>query len=169
MNSLTERDRLGRVVGQKFEKNNRYVKEKSYLWASNDRLLQIITDGKIKRFDYDGWGNLSKTIFEDGSTEHRNPDWSGNLFERLDRKDRKYERGGQLLKTENWEYKYDKEGKTFKLDKHRTPVYKKAYLKDSDNVIFSHNHFPDDHIHKTNPHINILTSEGKKVSIIITK
>jgi hypothetical protein len=35
--------------------------------------------------------------------EHRNPDRSGNLFERLDRKDRKYERGGQLLKTENWE------------------------------------------------------------------
>jgi YD repeat-containing protein len=54
-------------VGQKFEKNNRYIKEKSYLWASNDRLLQIIIGGKVKRFDYDGWGNLSKTIFEDGN------------------------------------------------------------------------------------------------------
>jgi YD repeat-containing protein len=84
MNSRTDRDSQGRVVGQRFEKNNRYVKEKSYLWVSNDRLLQIRIDGKIKRFDYDGWGNLSKTIFEDGSVEHRNPDRSGNLFERLD-------------------------------------------------------------------------------------
>jgi RHS repeat-associated protein len=51
--------------------------------------------------------------------EHRNPDRSGNLFERLDRKDRKYKRGGQLLKTENWEYKYDKEGNLIrKKDKH---------------------------------------------------
>jgi YD repeat-containing protein len=62
---------------------------------------------------------LSKTVFEDGKTEHRNPDKTGNLFERLDRKDRKYERGGQLLKTENWEYKYDKEGNLIrKKDKH---------------------------------------------------
>jgi hypothetical protein len=35
-------------------------------------------------------GNLSKTVFEDGKTEHRNPDKTGNLFERLDRLDRKY-------------------------------------------------------------------------------
>jgi YD repeat-containing protein len=76
-----------------------------YLWASNDGLLQIITDGKIKRFDYDGWGNLSKMIFEDGNVERRNPDRSGSLFERLDCRDRKYERGEQLVKTENWEYK----------------------------------------------------------------
>jgi hypothetical protein len=60
------------------EKNNRYVKEKSYLWTSNYRLLQIITDGKVKRFDYGGWGNLSKTIFEDGSVVYRNHDSSSS-------------------------------------------------------------------------------------------
>jgi RHS repeat-associated protein len=72
-----------------------------------------------KAFRLRRWGNLSKTIFEDGSAELRNPDRSGNLFERLDCKDRKYERDGQLLKTENWEYKYDKEGNLIrKKDKH---------------------------------------------------
>jgi RHS repeat-associated protein len=54
-----------------------------------------------------------------GKTEHRNPDKTGNLFERLDRLDRKYESGGRLVKTENWEYKYDKEGNLIrKKDKH---------------------------------------------------
>ncbi len=90
-----------------------------YLWGSNDRLLSIVTDGNVKRFDYDGWGNLSKTFFENGQVEYRHPDKAGNLFERLDRLDRKYGAGGQLLKTENWEYKYDREGNLIrKKDKH---------------------------------------------------
>jgi YD repeat-containing protein len=117
--SRTERDTLGRVTGQKIEKNNRYLSEKSYLWGTNDKLLSVITNGKIKDFGYDNWGNLSKTIFEDGKTEYRNPDKTGNLFERLDRMDRKYTAGGRLVKTENWEYKYDKEGNLIrKKDKH---------------------------------------------------
>jgi RHS repeat-associated protein len=84
--------------------------EKSYLWGVNDKLLSVVTDGKVKSFEYDGWGNLSKAFFEDGSVEYRNPDKSGNLFETLDRQDRKYAKGGQLLKAGDWEYKYDKEG-----------------------------------------------------------
>jgi len=90
-----------------------------YLWGSNDKLLSIVTDGKVKSFDYDGWGNLSKALFEDGKTEYRHPDKCGNLFERLDRLDRKYGRGGQLLKTDDWEYKYDREGNLVrKRDRH---------------------------------------------------
>ena len=117
--SRTERDSLGRVVSNKLERNNRYLSEKSYLWGANDKLLKTVTDGKVKNFEYDGWGNLSKTIFEDGKVEHRAPDKTGNLFERLDRMDRKYASGGQLVKTENWEYKYDKEGNLVrKKDKH---------------------------------------------------
>jgi RHS repeat-associated protein len=82
-------------------------------------LLRAVTDGKVKDFEYDGWGNLSKTVFEDGKTELRNPDRTGNLFESLDRMDRKYAAGGQLVKTENWEYKYDREGNLIrKKDKH---------------------------------------------------
>jgi hypothetical protein len=105
---------------RKFEKNNRYVKEKSYFWASNDRLLQIITDGKVKRFDFDGWGNLSKTIFEDGNVERRNPDRSGNLFERLDRKDRKYERGAK------WRYEWTDAGM---LSKVKRPDAREIFFK----------------------------------------
>jgi YD repeat-containing protein len=68
-----------------------------------------LPDGEEKTFSYDDWGNLSKTIFEDGSVEHRNPN----------RTDRTYDRGGQLLKTENREYRYDKEGNLVKKkDRH---------------------------------------------------
>ncbi len=82
-------------------------------------MLSIISDGEETRFEYDGWGNLSKTLFEDGKVEYRNPDKAGNLFESLDRMDRKYAKGGQLIKTQNWEYKYDKEGNLVrKKDKH---------------------------------------------------
>jgi RHS repeat-associated protein len=117
--SHAERDSRGRVVSNKLEKNNRYLSEKSYLWGLNDKLLSSIIDGKETRYEYDGWGNLSKTLFEDGKAEYRNPDRSGNLFESLDRMDRKYAKGGQLVKTENWEYKYDREGNLIrKKDKH---------------------------------------------------
>lgn len=55
--------------------------------------------------------------------------------------------------------------KTFKL----TPVYKEDYLKDENEIIHEYHQLPNSHIHKTNPHINILTSEGNKVSINILK
>ena len=72
---------------------------------------------------------------------------------------------GQVLMA--WDYQ--KKNKTFKLDKNRTPVYKKDYLKDENGIIYGHSQLPEGHIHKTNPHINILTSEGNKVSINIMK
>lgn len=59
--------------------------------------------------------------------------------------------------------------KTFKLDENRTPVYKKDYLKDENGIIYEHRQLPNNHTYKTNPHINILTSEGNKVSINILK
>ena len=46
--------------------------------------------------------------------------------------------------------------KTFKLDKNRTPVYKEDYLKDENGIIYEHSQLPNNHIHKTNLHINIL-------------
>ncbi|GHT69833.1 hypothetical protein AGMMS50239_37280 [Bacteroidia bacterium] len=115
----TGRDSRGRVISHQTEKNSSLLSEKSYLWGTNDKLLSVIADGKGTRYEYDGWGNLSKTVFEDGKVEYRNPDKSGNLFESLDRMDRLYTRGGQLVKTKDWEYKYDAEGNLVrKKDKH---------------------------------------------------
>ena len=115
----TERDRLGRVTGQNILRNQTSVDKKSYLWGANDRLLSMIDNGKERRYEYDGRGYLTRTFFEDGTTELRNPDKTGNLFETKDFSDRKYARGGQLVKTQNWEYKYDEFGNLVrKKDKH---------------------------------------------------
>ena len=46
--------------------------------------------------------------------------------------------------------------KTFKLDKNRTPVYKEDYLKDENEIIHEYRQLPNNHIYKTNLHINIL-------------
>ena len=46
--------------------------------------------------------------------------------------------------------------KTFKLDENRTPVYKEDYLKDENEIIHEYRQLPNNHIHKTNLHINIL-------------
>lgn len=59
--------------------------------------------------------------------------------------------------------------KTVKLDENRTPVYKKDYLKDENGIIHEHRQLPNNHIRNTNLNINILTSEGNKVSINILK
>ena len=122
--SHTGRDRLGRVTGHQIEKNNRFLSQKSYLWGTNDKLLSVITDGKETRYEYDGWGNLSKTLFEDGNVEYRNPDRSGNLFESLDRMDRKYAKGGQLIKTKDWEYRYDNSGNLVRKRNQRGEIWR---------------------------------------------
>ena len=49
------------------------------------------------------------------------------------------------------------------------PLRIEDYLKDENGIIYGHSQLPEGHIHKTNPHINILTSEGNKVSINIMK
>jgi YD repeat-containing protein len=106
----TERDRLGRITGQNILHGYTNIDKKSYLWGVNDRLLSVIDNGKERQYEYDGKGYLTRTFFEDGTQELRCPDRSGNLYESLDRKDRKYARGGQLVKTKEWEYKYDEFG-----------------------------------------------------------
>jgi YD repeat-containing protein len=42
---------------------------------------------------------------------------AGNLFESRDRKDRKYGRGGKLVKAGEWEYKYDAFGNLIRKKK----------------------------------------------------
>jgi YD repeat-containing protein len=104
------RDDLGRVTGQNIYRDYTEVDKKEYLWGANDRLLSVIDNGKRREYGYDARGNLAKTVFEDGTTEYRNPDRSGNLFETQDFSDRAYAHGGQLIRSKNREYKYDEFG-----------------------------------------------------------
>lgn len=106
----TERDRLGRVTSQTTRHNRHRLNEKEYIWGLNDQLLSITSNGKQTLFEYDGWGNLTKATYPDGKVELRNPDKTGNLFETVDRIDRKYSAGGRLEQSKDWTYKYDNEG-----------------------------------------------------------
>lgn len=117
----TERDRLGRVTSQTTRHNRRRLNEKEYIWGLNDQLLSITNNGKQTLFEYDGWGNLAKATYPDGKVELRNPDKVGNLFETVDRIDRKYSAGGRLEQSKDWTYKYDDEGRLIEK-RHRVQV-----------------------------------------------
>lgn len=117
----TERDRLGRVTSQTTRQNRRRLTEKEYIWGLNDQLLSITNNGKQTFFEYDVWGNLAKATYPDGKVELRNPDKTGNLFETVDRIDRKYSAGGRLEQSIDWNYKYDDEGRLIEK-RHRVQV-----------------------------------------------
>jgi RHS repeat-associated protein len=111
INQQFEYDNLGRLTKQGIAKNNNVLHQRQYSWDVDYRLKGIkdSTTGQ-KTFTHDVHGNLSEVIFGDGSKEYRMPDAVGNLFETADRKDRKYSKGGKLLKSKHGEYKYDAEG-----------------------------------------------------------
>ena len=121
MSTETERDRLGRVTSQITRHNRHQQMEKEYIWGLNDQLLSITSNGKQTLFEYDGWGNLAKATYPDGQVVLRNPDKTGNLFETVDRIDRKYSAGGRLEQSTDWNYKYDDEGHLIEK-RHRVQV-----------------------------------------------
>lgn len=110
-----ERDATGREiqhrVGNNKWNNSPSLLNRKYVWGINDQLKQI-TDNRngITQFEYDQWDNLSRTLFNDGTEQLRNPDAVGNLFESSDRKDRKYNPGGKLIESKTAFYRYDQEG-----------------------------------------------------------
>ena len=110
-----ERDALGRGVhhrvGNNSKKNMLSFLNRKYVWDVNDQLKHI-TDNRngTTSFEYDQWDNLSRTLFNDGTEQLRNPDAVGNLFESRDRKDRKYNAGGKLIESKTAFYSYDEEG-----------------------------------------------------------
>jgi len=78
-------------------------------------LLSVNDNGKVRQYEYDRRGYPTRTKYVDGTTEIRVPDNTGNLYETLNRSDRKYGKGGQLIKTERWEYRYDDVGNLVRL------------------------------------------------------
>lgn len=114
ISSQWQRDGIGRpimqTVGHTAGNNFNTRRRKQYQWDVADRLKQIRDENGVTRFEHDAWSNLAKTVFPNGETQLRNPDATGNLFTTPDRKDRVYAKGGQLKKSNGWEYSYDAEG-----------------------------------------------------------
>jgi len=73
-------------------------------------LLSVNDNGKVRQYEYDRRGYPTRTKYADDTTEIRVPDNTGNLYEMLNRSDHKYGKGGQLIKTARWEYRYDDVG-----------------------------------------------------------
>jgi RHS repeat-associated protein len=115
----TAYDRPGRVTARETLKNLTAADRKEYLWGRSDRLLSVTGVGGTQSCTYDRRGFLTQTQYADGTTEIRVPDHTGNLYEALNRGDRKYGVGGRLVKTEQREYKYDDRGNMVrKRDRH---------------------------------------------------
>ena len=105
-------DNVGRPAHQRVRHNGRTLLDKSYLWGDNLRLLQALDtiNHRSVRYDYDTFGSLSGAVYGEGSSQWRNPDVMGNVYDSPDRTDRSYARGGQLREDRKWRYYYDSHG-----------------------------------------------------------
>ena len=81
--------------------------KREYTWNSANHLCHSLDQLKNHgvRYSYDALNQLVSA--SDNPTEYKNPDAVGNLYETLDRTDRKYESGGRLTKDERGYYHYD--------------------------------------------------------------
>ena len=111
----TERDQFGRVVKRSIGARNVEQSRHSYHWGKGNRLHRIVNElGRAtSNFEYDAWDNLVSGTYQDtngAETIYKAPDAIGNLFKTPERKDRQYDKGGKLLKDEQYYYHYDAEG-----------------------------------------------------------
>ncbi|MBC9913106.1 DUF6531 domain-containing protein [Chitinophaga varians] len=115
-------DPAGRLVDQITEKNNKRL-QRRYTW-DGDRLAGIhdSTTG-TKQFKHDTYGNLAEVIYGDGSVEYRMPDAVGNLFETPQQTDRRYDKGGRLLRSPNATYQYDQLGNMVRKEERNGRVW----------------------------------------------
>ncbi|MGG5506992.1 MULTISPECIES: DUF6531 domain-containing protein [unclassified Myroides] len=108
-------DSLGRLKSQGINKvkGDRVVVPqfyRQYAWAEGSLLCQITDQGqKQTRYQRDQRGNLQRIRYSDGAVEERGVDASGNLYQRLNCKDRMYSKN-RLIETDKARYTYDKEG-----------------------------------------------------------
>ena len=94
INSKWERDNIGRIKRHRVATNKATKIQRTYYWGVNNRLKQIEDNSTgLSVFEYDGWGNLSKSQYQGGVAQLRNPDEVGNLFETSNRTDRTYGTG----------------------------------------------------------------------------
>ncbi|MEY4579907.1 MAG: hypothetical protein RL701_4610 [Pseudomonadota bacterium] len=119
-----QRDQLGRPLKQEISVANRTLRTRSYHWAPDDRLRQVVdTERGEVSYGHDALGKLAWARYGDGSQQLRMPNAVGNLFRTEDRSDRQYGPAGQLLEAVDTyqrvtHYTYDAEGNL--LEKRRS-------------------------------------------------
>ena len=109
VSSTIEYDHTGLPISQRVSSGKTTESDTQYTWKDGARLaasLNTISGDKV-RYDYDSFGSLSSANYNNRETVYKNPDATGNLYKTADRSDRKYGRGGKLLRDENWYYHYD--------------------------------------------------------------
>ncbi|MCV9933720.1 DUF6531 domain-containing protein [Flavobacterium sp. LS1R47] len=102
----------GKQKEQEVFANGKRTGSRYYNWDTNQQLRSVVNQltGGMTFFDYDDFGNLAKADYDGKGELYKTPDAVGNLYKTHDRSDRKYGKGGKLLKDEKYYYKYDDEG-----------------------------------------------------------
>jgi RHS repeat-associated protein len=125
-----EYDQAGRPIAQSVRNGSRETYNRQYTWSANHQLMRTINGiagGNIE-YVYDAFGNLASAKYEDGSYDYKLPDEVGNLYKTPERKDRLYDKGGKLLKDENWHYHYDAEGNLVLKSARVLPIIRKTHV-----------------------------------------
>jgi RHS repeat-associated protein len=87
------------------------VREQRYVWRRHDQLARVVeTGGADVAYTHDVRGYLTRASFSDGRVQHRVADAVGNLFGRVEQRDRVYAPGGALLHDGRRQYDYDADG-----------------------------------------------------------
>lgn len=133
-------DHEGHPISQKVEASRSITAFKQYAWGPNDKLnscLNSITGGSIN-YRYDTFGSLSSASYSyDGKVIYKNPDETGNLYKTADRSDRRYDKGGKLLKDDQWYYRYDAKGNLVQKSKRNiNGLAKEEVAQPEDNGLF---------------------------------
>jgi len=115
LKSAWDRDHVGRPMAHRITSAQKSLRDVSYTWEPNDRLLRVVDALKgATDFRHDALGNLAMARYPSGELDLRLPDAVGNLFRREDRQDRQYGPAGQLLAQGTPQgtihYRYDPEG-----------------------------------------------------------
>jgi RHS repeat-associated protein len=102
----------GKQKEQEVFANGKRTGARFYNWDTNQQLRNAVNQmtQSLTYFDYDDFGNLAKSSYDGKEDLYKTPDAVGNLYKTADRSDRKYGKGGKLLKDEKYYYKYDKLG-----------------------------------------------------------
>ena len=104
-------DNIGRLVNSKTRRSAEQRRSRHYNRGSADRLLSIEDDRYgLTQYSYSPSGELTMATYADGTEEYLLSDKVGNLFDDPDRKLRKYLQGGKIEESDEWRFKYDKDG-----------------------------------------------------------